>query len=76
MMNLFFSGDYHFSSLGMTSSQRPDVVPGNAIDAAANRFQKPMPSSMKYSEFDDENSGISTLNQGIENFWFDTDINQ
>jgi len=57
------NGDYHFSSLGMTSSQRPDVVPGNAIDAAANRFQKPMPSSMKYSEFDDENSGISTLNQ-------------
>ena len=51
----------------MTSSQRPDVVPGNAIDTAANRFQKPMPSSMKYSEFDDENSGISTLNQGIEN---------
>ena len=61
--NLIFTGDYHYSSMAMTSSQRPDVVPGNAIDSVT-RYHK---SSMKYSEFDDGNSSISAMNQGIIN---------
>ena len=50
--------------MAMTSSQRPDVVPGNAIDSVT-RYHK---SSMKYSEFDDGNSSISAMNQGIINY--------
>ena len=50
----------------MAPSQRPDVVPGNAIESAA-MFHKPMASSLKYPEFDDENSSISALNQGKTN---------
>ena len=49
--------------MAITSSQRPDVVPGNAIDSVT-RYHK---SSMKYSEFDDGNSSISAMNQGIIN---------
>ena len=59
-------GDYYFSTLGMTSSQRPDVVPGNAIESAT-MFHKPMSSPLKYTEFDDENSSISALNKGKQN---------
>ena len=60
LINYNFIGDYHYSTLATTSSQRPDVVPVNAIDSAS-RFHK---SSMKYSEYDDGNSSISTMHQG------------
>ena len=66
MLTVISLGDHHFSYLGMAPSQRPDVVPGNAIESAA-MFHKPMTSSVKYPEFDDENSSISALNQGKTN---------
>ena len=50
--------------MGMTSGQRPDVVPGNSIESAAI-FHEPMASGLSPSEISNEYSSNSALNQGM-----------
>lgn len=50
--------------MGMTSGQRPDVVPGNSIESAA-MFHEPMATGLSPSEIPNENSSNSALNQGL-----------
>ena len=58
------SGDFHYTSSGMTSGQRPDVVPGNAIEPA-HTIHESMATGLSPSELSNENSSMSALNQGI-----------
>ena len=48
----------------MTSGQRPDVVPGNAIEPAAT-FHEPVATGLSPSELSYDNSSMPALNQGI-----------
>lgn len=58
------SGDFRYSSSGITSSQRPDVVPGNTTESEAV-FHEHTATELSSSEIDKEKSSISAQNQGL-----------
>ena len=54
----------------MTCGQRPDVVPENPIEPASQFHESASPRTT--SEFDNESSDTSTLNQGLYKQCFST----